>query len=75
MILTISGYPLDAPLHCDVTADTIHGTGYILTQTQADCIVRTWVTAPRALSPTGLADVQRTALYLESGLLDRKSVV
>ena len=70
MQLTITGHPLPEPVVIDGAAadEGILGTGWLLTQPQAQRIVAAWAEAPPDLSPTGEDDVRRAWHYSPLGL-------
>ncbi|MGO1506710.1 MAG: hypothetical protein ACTHW5_01545 [Microbacterium sp.] len=69
MKITISGYPLPAPVTLDADIDDhIFGSGWLLAHDDAQKLIEAWCDAPTDLSPDGNDDVRRTWSYSELGL-------
>lgn len=69
MQITISGYPLPAPITLTAEADDyIVGEGFLLDHDETQRLIEAWCDAPSDLAPNGADDVRRTWSYSELGL-------
>ncbi|MGO1852358.1 MAG: hypothetical protein ACTIKQ_04530 [Microbacterium sp.] len=69
MRITISGYPLPAPLTLDAEPDDyIFDEGWLLTHDETQRLIEAWCDAPTAPAPNGEDDVRRIWSYSELGL-------
>jgi hypothetical protein len=67
--ITITGYPLPAPVRVQAEPDEhIFGDGWLLTQRHAQTLVAAWADAPTDPAPDGTDDVRRAWDYCELGL-------
>lgn len=69
MKITISGYPLPAPLTLDAEADEhLIGEGWLLSRDDTERLIDAWCEAPTDPAPSGEDDVRRSWSYCELGL-------
>lgn len=69
MQITISGYPLPAPITLTAEPDDyIIGDGFLLDHDETQRLIEAWCDAPTEPAPNGEDDVRRTWSYSELGL-------